>query len=229
MKQVQIEYCSFKNAVKLRQDIKNATSSSVFENIKESISTDFDINVDTPRKESFNGQKNESKDNINKLNDINAKLSSDNSFPNKCKTINGNLGVNNNKGNSNPLKIKDNKVISKVNNDCSNVSNNNKINDNNNGNSNNDKNNNNNSNNNDNNNNNNNDYINDNNNGNDNNDNNSDNNNNNKNNNRCNINENENNLATNDYGKCNYDITNNKIANNKNKSNLKVNTRKKSV
>ena len=228
MKQVQIEYCSSKNAIKLRQDIKNATSSSVFENIKENISTDFDINVDTPRKESFNGQKNESKDNINKLNDINTKLSSDNSFPNKCKTINGNLGVNNNKGNSNPLKIKDNKVISKVNNDCSNVSNNNKINDNNNGNSNNDKNNNNNSNNNDNNNNNN-DYINDNNNGNDNNDNNSDNNNNNNNNNRCNINENENNLATNDYGKCNYDITNNKIANNKNKSNLKVNTRKKSV
>ena len=44
--------------------------------------------------------------------------------------INDNLGINNNK-NNNTLKIKDNKVISKVSNDSSNVSNNNKINNNN--------------------------------------------------------------------------------------------------
>ena len=43
--------------------------------------------------------------------------------------INDNLGINNNK-NNNTLKIKDNKVISKVSNDSSNVSNNNKINNN---------------------------------------------------------------------------------------------------
>ena len=43
--------------------------------------------------------------------------------------INDNLGINDNKSNNNPLKIKDNKVISKVNNDSSNVNNNNKIND----------------------------------------------------------------------------------------------------
>ena len=54
MKQVQIKYCSSLNAIKLRQDIKNATVSSVFENMKENISTDFDINVDTPKKKSFN-------------------------------------------------------------------------------------------------------------------------------------------------------------------------------
>ena len=34
MKQVQIENCSFINAIKLQQGIKNATSTSVFENIK---------------------------------------------------------------------------------------------------------------------------------------------------------------------------------------------------
>ena len=45
--------------------------------------------------------------------------------------INDNLGINNNKNNNNTLKIKDNKVISKVSNDSSNVSNNNKINNNN--------------------------------------------------------------------------------------------------
>ena len=33
MKQVQIENCSSINAIKLRQDIKSATSSSVFEMI----------------------------------------------------------------------------------------------------------------------------------------------------------------------------------------------------
>ena len=44
--------------------------------------------------------------------------------------INDNLGINNNK-NNNTLKIKDNKVISKVSNDSSNVSSNNKINNNN--------------------------------------------------------------------------------------------------
>ena len=54
MKQVQIENCISINAIKLRQ---NATSSSIFENIKEYISTDFDINVDTPKKESFNDKK----------------------------------------------------------------------------------------------------------------------------------------------------------------------------
>ena len=45
--------------------------------------------------------------------------------------INDNLGINNNKNNNNTLKIKDNKVISKVSNDSSNVSSNNKINNNN--------------------------------------------------------------------------------------------------
>ena len=50
MKQVQIENCISINAIKLRQ---NATSSSIFENIKEYISTDFDINVDTPKKVSM--------------------------------------------------------------------------------------------------------------------------------------------------------------------------------
>ena len=83
MKQAQIENCSSINAIKLRQDIKNATSCSVFENIKENISTDFDVNVDTPKKKRFNDQKNESRDNINKLNDINIKLSSNNNSPNK--------------------------------------------------------------------------------------------------------------------------------------------------
>ena len=87
MKQVQIENSSSINAIKLRQDIKNAISSSVFENIKENFFTDFDIRVDTPKKESFNDQKNENEDNINKLNDINIKLSSNNKFPNKCKTM----------------------------------------------------------------------------------------------------------------------------------------------
>ena len=57
MKQVQIENCSSVNAIKLRQNIKNATARSVFENIKENISIDFDINVDTPKKKSFNNQK----------------------------------------------------------------------------------------------------------------------------------------------------------------------------
>ena len=57
MKQVQIENCSSVNAIKLRQNIKNATASSVFENIKENISTDFDINVDKPKKKSLNDQK----------------------------------------------------------------------------------------------------------------------------------------------------------------------------
>ena len=76
MKQVQIKNCSSLNAIKLREDIKNATVSSVFENMKENISTDFDINVDTPKKKSFNDQKNESKDNFNKLNGINIKFSS---------------------------------------------------------------------------------------------------------------------------------------------------------
>ena len=66
MKKVQIENSSSINAIKLRQDIKNETSSSVFENIKENIFTDFDINVDTPKKESFNDQKNENKNNTNK-------------------------------------------------------------------------------------------------------------------------------------------------------------------
>ena len=87
MKQVQIENSSSINAIKLRQDIKNAISSSVFENIKENFFTDFDIRVDTPKKESFNDQKNENEDNINKLNDINIKLSSNNKFPSKCKTM----------------------------------------------------------------------------------------------------------------------------------------------
>ena len=142
---------------------------------------------------------------MNSLNDI--KLSSNNNFLNKCKTINDNQGINNNdKSNINPLRIKD-KVISKVNNESSNVSNNNKINDDNNNNSNN--------NNNDNNN------TNDDNNDNDNKDNNS--------NNKYNINENNENLATNNQEKRHYDITNNKIANNKNKSNFKINIRKKSV
>ena len=142
---------------------------------------------------------------MNSLNDI--KLSSNNNFLNKCKTINDNQGINNNdKSNINPLRIKD-KVISKVNNESSNVSNNNKINDDNNDKSNN--------NNNDNNN------TNDDNNDNDNKDNNS--------NNKYNINENNENLATNNQEKRHYDITNNKIANNKNKSNFKINIRKKSV
>ena len=66
MKKVQIENSSSINAIKSRQDIKNETSSSVFENIKENIFTDFDINVDTPKKESFNDQKNENKNNTNK-------------------------------------------------------------------------------------------------------------------------------------------------------------------
>ena len=66
MKKVQIENSSSINAIKLRQDIKNETSSSVFENIKENIFTDFDINVDTPKKESFNDQKNQNKNNTNK-------------------------------------------------------------------------------------------------------------------------------------------------------------------
>ena len=75
-------------------------------------------------------QKHQNKDNINKLNDLNVKHSSNNNFPNKCKTINDNLDINNNnKSNNSPLKIKDNKAVSKVNNDSSNVSNNNKIND----------------------------------------------------------------------------------------------------
>ena len=125
MKQVRIENCSSVNAIKLRQDIKNAAASSVFENIKENSSTDFDINVDTPKKKSLSDQKNENKDNINKLNDINIKISSNNNSPNKFKTNKDNLGINNN-----PLKIKSNKVISKVNTDSSHVSNINKINDN---------------------------------------------------------------------------------------------------
>ena len=68
---------------------------------------------------------------INKLNDINIKLSSTNNSPNKCKTNDDNLGINNNKSHNSLLKIKDNKVISKFNNGSSNVSNNNKIYDNN--------------------------------------------------------------------------------------------------
>ena len=44
-----------------------------------------------------------------------SKLSSNNNVPNKCKTNNDNLGINNNKSHNNPLKIKDNEVISKVN------------------------------------------------------------------------------------------------------------------
>ena len=130
MKKVQIENCSSMNAIKLQQNI-NVTSSSVFEKIKKNISTDFNINIDTPKKERFNHQKNENRDSINILNDINIKLSSNNNFLKKSKTINDNLGINNNKNNNNPLKIKDNKVISKVSNDSSNVSNNNKINNNN--------------------------------------------------------------------------------------------------
>ena len=54
---MQIENCSYINAVKLRQDIRNAKASSVFENIKENISTDFYINVDTPKKKSLSDQK----------------------------------------------------------------------------------------------------------------------------------------------------------------------------
>ena len=66
---------------------------------------------------------------MNSLNDIDIKLSSNNNFPNKCKTINDNQGINNNnKSNINPLRIKD-IVISKINNESSNVSNNNKIDD----------------------------------------------------------------------------------------------------
>ena len=74
-------------------------------------------------------KKNENEDTINKLNYIYIKVSSNNNFPKKCKTSNYNLGMNSNKSHNNTLKIKDNKVISKVNNDSSNVSNNNKIND----------------------------------------------------------------------------------------------------
>ena len=66
MKKVQIENSNSINAIKLRQDIKNETSSSVFENIKENIFTNFDINVDTPKKESFNDKKNENKDSTSK-------------------------------------------------------------------------------------------------------------------------------------------------------------------
>ena len=75
-----------KNVLNMKQvqDIKNATSSSVFENTKGNISTDFNINVDTPKQESSNDQKNENKDNINKLNDINTKLSFNNNSSNKC-------------------------------------------------------------------------------------------------------------------------------------------------
>ena len=51
---MQIENCISINAIKLWQ---NATSTSVFKNIKENISTDFDINVNTPKKESFNDKK----------------------------------------------------------------------------------------------------------------------------------------------------------------------------
>ena len=58
-------------------------------------------------------QKHQNKDNINKLNDLNVKHSSNNNFPNKCKTINDNLDINNNnKSNNSPLKIKDNKAVS---------------------------------------------------------------------------------------------------------------------
>ena len=57
MEQVQIENCSSVNAIKLQKDIKNTTASSVFENIKENISTDFDIDVETPKKKSFNNKK----------------------------------------------------------------------------------------------------------------------------------------------------------------------------
>ena len=125
MKQVQIENCSSINAIKLRQDITNATATSVFENIKENISTDFDINVDKPKKKQFSDQKSKNKDNITKLNDINIKLSSNNNSPNKCNANNNNLVINNNKSHNNPLKIKDNIIISKVNND-NNYNNNNR-------------------------------------------------------------------------------------------------------
>ena len=57
MKQVQIENCSSVKAIKLQQDTKNATASFVFENIKENISTDFDIDVETPKKKGFNNKK----------------------------------------------------------------------------------------------------------------------------------------------------------------------------
>ena len=57
------------------------------------------------RKKSFNDQKIENKDNINKLNDINIKLFFNNNFPNKCKTVNDNLDIVN-KINNNPIKIK---------------------------------------------------------------------------------------------------------------------------
>ena len=67
-------------------------------------------------------KKNENEDNINKLNDINIKLSSNNNSPFKCKTNNDNLGINNNKSHNNTFKIKDTKVISKVNNDSGSVS-----------------------------------------------------------------------------------------------------------
>ena len=55
---MQIENCISINAIKLWQ---KATSTSVFKNIKENISTDFDINVDTPKKESFNDKKKKKK------------------------------------------------------------------------------------------------------------------------------------------------------------------------
>ena len=60
---------------------------------------------------------------------MNIKLSSNNNLPSKCKTINDNQGINNIESKKNPLKIKGNKVITKVNNDKCNVSNSNKIND----------------------------------------------------------------------------------------------------
>ena len=48
MKKLQRENCSSMNAIKLQQNIKNVRSSSVFEKIKKNISTDFNINIDTP-------------------------------------------------------------------------------------------------------------------------------------------------------------------------------------
>ena len=48
MKKLQRENCSSMNAIKLQQNIKNARSTSVFEKIKKNISTDFNINIDTP-------------------------------------------------------------------------------------------------------------------------------------------------------------------------------------
>ena len=137
MKQMQIENFSSRNAIKLRQDTKMHNQVLFSRTLKKTFPVISILMSTHQRKKVLMIKKMRIQIASTILNDINVKLSSNNNAPNKRKTNNDNLGINNNKSHNNPLKIKDNEVINKVNNDSSNFSNNNETNDNNNNNSNN--------------------------------------------------------------------------------------------